>query len=67
MFYVFFYDMSSLGNVPHSCSFLLSVFIWEQTTVPLIGVPFAIRRHHLKPCDAMNRSIFLIESSMLSA
>lgn len=33
MFYVFFYDMSSLGNVPHPCSFLLSVFIWEQTAV----------------------------------
>lgn len=31
MFYVFFYDMSSPGNVPHPCSFPLNVFIWKQT------------------------------------
>lgn len=52
MFYVFFYDMSSLRNVPHPCSFLLSVFICEQTAVTLTGVPLDVRRQHFKPCDA---------------
>lgn len=67
MFYVFFYDMSSLGNVPHPCSFLLSVFIWEQTAVTLTRVPFAVRRHHFKPCDAVSRAVCLLKSSMQSA
>ena len=31
----FFYDMSSPGNVPRSCSLLLSVFIGKQTAVAL--------------------------------
>lgn len=35
MCYVFFYDTSSPGNVPHSRSFLLSVFIWKQTAISL--------------------------------
>lgn len=39
MFYVFFYDMSSLGNVPQPCGFLLSVFILEQTVVALTEPP----------------------------
>lgn len=65
-FFFFFNDMSSLGNVPHPCRFLLSVFVWEQTAVTLTRVPFDVRRHHFKPCDASDRSICSIKIWMLS-
>lgn len=66
MFYVFFYEMSSLENVPHPCS-LLSLCIWEQTAVTLSRVPFAVRGHHLQGSGATHRSICPIERSVWSA
>lgn len=44
MFYVFFNDMSSPGNVPHPRSFPPSGFIWEQTAVTFTRVLFDVRR-----------------------
>lgn len=61
MFYVFFYDMSSPGNVPHPCSFPLSVFIWEPT-----ALNFRVLWCQFKSWDAISRSIGFIRSSMLS-
>lgn len=59
MFNVFFYDMSSLGNEPRPCSFLLSIHLGESCSHAYESSPFNVGKRHYRPHDAVSRSTCL--------